>query len=241
MTILIVFFDRVDTEDKAQLVEKETNSDEETKLDKKTIFSIFKIKNFWALAVFCVGAAAVFDVFDQQFIVYFRSFFTSVNQGTIFFGYMTSAQIGLELLMMIPMPYIVNKLGAKKGLIAFGFLTSIRILMSALAPNYAILMGFRLLAGLEMPLLLVSIMKYVANTFDRKIYATVYILAFSFAKQVSVFILSTVAGSLYDKIGFQSTYLFLGALVFAVTLIGVFFLTNDAPEKALKEQASPVK
>lgn len=226
LTILIVFFDKVDVTEDTEILAGDSSSDT-SKINKDTILNIFKIKNFWALAFFFVGAAALYDVFDQQFIVFFQTYFTDPDQGTVIYSYMTSTQIALEVLIMIPMPYIINKIGAKKGLIAFGTITFIRIFGSAIAPNYGFLIFFRLLAGLEMPLLLVSVMKYIDGTFDRTLYATIYMLAFNFAKQVSVFIFSTTAGHLYDSIGFQQTYFILSAIVFVITVISMFTLEND--------------
>ena len=107
-----------------------------------------------------MGASALFDVFDQQFIVFFKTFFETDAQGTMVYSYMASAQTALELVLMIPMPYIINKIGARNGLIIYGFLTCLRIVGSALSPSWIWIIFFRLLAGLEMPLLLVSIMKH---------------------------------------------------------------------------------
>lgn len=226
LTVLIVFFDKVDLTEGTEVLDGDAE-DGSSKITKELVLSIFKFKNFWALAFFFVGAAALYDVFDQQFIVFFQSFFDNPDQGTVIYSYMTSTQIGLEVLLMIPMPYIINKIGAKKGLIAFGIITFIRILGSALAPSYGFLIFFRLLAGLEMPLLLVSVMKYIDATFDRKLYATIYMLAFNFAKQISVFIFSTTAGQLYDSIGFQHTYFILAGIVGVITIISMFTLEND--------------
>ncbi len=90
-------------------------------------------------------------------------FFHTAAQGTLVYSYMTSAQIAIEFCLMFPMPWIINKIGSRNGLIIYGFITALRILGSALAPNWIWLVGFRLLAGLEMPLLLTSIMKYIAH------------------------------------------------------------------------------
>ncbi len=228
LTILVLFFDKVDfTSDKLKATE---GSSDTKKVNKETILNIFKLKNFWALAFFFVGAAALYDVFDQQFIVYFSSFFEDPDKGTVIYSYMTSTQIALEVLLMIPMPFIINKIGAKNGLIAFGTITFIRIFGSAVAPSYEYLIFFRLLAGLEMPLLLVSVMKYIDASFDRTLYATIYMLAFNFAKQVSVFIFSTASGQMYDSIGFQDTYFILSGIVFVITIISIFTLQNDKQE-----------
>lgn len=82
-----------------------------------------------------MGASAIFDVFDQQFIIFFKTFFDSASQGTIIYSYMTSGQTVIEFILMFPMPWIINKIGSKNGLIIYGFLTCVRILGSALAPS----------------------------------------------------------------------------------------------------------
>lgn len=207
------------------------------KLTKKDIFSIFKLRNFWILALFYMGASALFDVFDQQFIVFFKTFFETDSQGTIMYSYMNSAQTVIELCLMIPMPYIINKIGARNGLLIYGFLTFVRIFGSAMAPSWEWIVFFRLLAGFEMPLLLVSIMKYISGAFDIRLYATVYALASNFAKQISVFIFSTVAGSMYDKVGYQSTYLMMSAVVMVITLVAVFFLEREKKVNPVEEAA----
>lgn len=207
------------------------------KLTKKDVFSIFKLCNFWILALFYMGASAVFDVFDQQFIVFFKTFFETDSQGTIMYSYMNSAQTVIELCLMIPMPFIINKIGARNGLLIYGFLTFVRIFGSAMAPSREWIVFFRLLAGFEMPLLLVSIMKYISGAFDIRLYATVYALASNFAKQISVFIFSTVAGSMYDKVGYQSTYLMMSAVVMVITLVAVFFLEREKKVNPVEEAA----
>lgn len=226
LTLLLIFSDKVHLENAAAA------GDTSNSLDWKTVTSIFKIKNFWVLSLFYMGASAIFDVFDQQFIVFFEKFFDTAAQGTIVYSYMTSGQTAIEVLLMIPMPWIINKIGSKNGLLIYGFLTTIRIIGSALSPTWGWIIFFRLIAGFEMPLLLVSIMKYIAGAFDIRLYATVYALASNFAKQISVFIFSSVAGNLYDKIGFQQTYLILGAIVFVITLIATFGLQKEDPVQA---------
>ena len=75
-------------------------------------------------------------------------------------------------------------------------------------------------------------MKYIAGAFDIGVYATVYALASNFAKQISVFIFSSVAGNLYDAIGFHQTYLILGAIVAVVTVFAAFALKKENPVQA---------
>ena len=228
---LLLFSDKIDM-DNASAAGDTSNS-----LDMKTVMSVFKIKNLWVLAIFYMGASAIFDVFDQQFIIFFKTFFHTAAQGTLVYSYMTSGQTAIEFLLMFPMPWIINKIGSKNGLIIYGFITCIRILGSALSPTWGWVVFFRLLAGLEMPLLLTSIMKYIAGAFDIRLYATVYALASNFAKQISVFIFSSVAGKLYDVIGYQHTYIWMGVLVFVITLFAAFFLKKEDKVQAGEVEA----
>ncbi|MCT6889143.1 MAG: oligosaccharide MFS transporter [Lactobacillus sp.] len=236
LVCLLLFSDKINL-DNASAAGDTSNS-----LDLKTVGAVFKNMNFWVLSIFYMGASAIFDVFDQQFIIFFKTFFHTAAQGTLVYSYMTSGQTIIEFFLMFPMPWIINKIGSRNGLIAYGFLTCIRILGSALSPSWGWVVFFRLIAGLEMPLLLTSIMKYIAGAFDIRIYATVYALASNFAKQISVFIFSTVAGNLYDKIGYQHTYVAMGIFVFLVTLFAAFTLKKEDPVQAGetdKTQASP--
>lgn len=232
LTGLLIFSDKVDMDNASAA------GDTSDSLDMKTVMSVFKIKNLWVLAIFYMGASALFDVFDQQFIIFFKTFFDTAAQGTLVYSYMSSAQTAIEFCLMFPMPWIINKIGSRNGLIIYGFLTCIRILGSALSPNWIWIVGFRLLAGLEMPLLLTSIMKYIAGAFDIRLYATVYALASNFAKQISVFIFSTVAGTMYDKIGYQHTYVIMGIVVFLITLFAAFMLKKEDPVQAGEVEAT---
>ncbi|MEE8844827.1 MAG: MFS transporter, partial [Lentilactobacillus sunkii] len=92
-----------------------------------------------------------------------------------------------------------------------------------------------------MPLLLTSIMKYIAGAFDIRLYATVYALASNFAKQISMFIFSSVAGKLYDVIGYQHTYVLMGIMVFAITLFAAFTLKKEDPVQAGEIEADKGK
>ena len=221
MTLILIFSAKVNLQN-ASLVGDTSNS-----IEIKQVLQVFKLKNFWALSLFFMGSAAIYDVVDQQFIVFFRTFFDTTDQATLVYSYVGSFNSILEFILMIPMPYIINKIGAKNGLILAGFVAAARTIGSAFAPNWWIVILFRLLAGLEMPLILVSITKYIAGTFDMRLYATIYVLSANFAKQISVFILSAIAGNLYDVIGFQRAYLFMGVAILAITFITMFTLKNE--------------
>lgn len=228
LTCCFVFSDKIHMEN----IEAASGKDTSAKLDWKQIASIFKLRNFWILSLFYMGTSAVYDTFDQQFIIFFKTFFDTASSGTIAYSYMISAQTAIEFLLMIPMPWLINKIGSRNGLIIYGVVLAIRIIGSALVPNVAFIIFLRLLAGVEMPLLLVSIMKYIAGAFDLRLYATVYALSSNFAKQIALFFFSSFAGKLYDQIGFQHTYLILGIIVAVVTVICALTLTKEDPVQA---------
>lgn len=223
LTCCLVFSDKIHLDNLAAVGVDKTSS----QLNMKQLGSIFKLKNFWYLSLFYIGTSAIYDVFDQQFIIFFKSFFHTAAQGTLAYSYMTSTQTALEFLLMIPMPYIINKIGSKNGLIIYGLILGVRIIGSAMSPSVGWVIVLRLLAGFEMPLVLVSIMKYISGSFDLRLYATVYALASNFAKQISVFVFSTLAGKWYDAFGFQHTYYILGAIVLVVTIICAFGLKKE--------------
>ena len=59
-----------------------------------------------------------------------------------------------------------------------------------------------------------------------------YGLASKFAREISVFMFTSVAGSLNNEIGFHQTYLILGAIVAVVTVFAAFALKKENPVQA---------
>lgn len=219
--IMFAFFDKIN------LANVDEVTDVTDKISMADVRHLFKLRNFWILGIFFMGASALYDVFDQQFVIFFQTFFPSVSQATTVYSNVVTIQMIIEIVLMIPMPYIINKIGARNGLIIYGFITAIRIIGTALAPNWIFIVALRLMAGFEMPLVLISIMKYINGAFDNNLYATTYALAANFMKQISVFVFSALAGNFYDSIGFQRTYLIMGSIVLVITILTAFLLEKD--------------
>ena len=199
--IMFVFFNKINYDN----VDQVTNTSE--KISMKDVRKIFKLRNFWILGIFYMGASALYDVFDQQFVIFFQSYFHTVAQSTTVYSNTVTIQMFIEIVLMLVMPWVINKIGPRNGLLIYGFITALRMIGTALSPNWMIVVALRLLAGFEMPLVLVSIMKYIGLAFDNMLYATVYALTANFMKQVSVFIFSALAGNMYDSLGFHVTYI----------------------------------
>lgn len=117
---------------------------------------------------------------------------------------------------------------------------TVRIVGSAFATSVVEVVALKMLHALEVPFLLVGAFKYITTTFDTRLSATIYLIGFQFAKQSAAIFLSAMAGNLYDRIGFQHTYLILGAIALTVTLISAFTLsgTRSAPQPAYRTTVS---
>ena len=201
---------------------------------------LFKIKNVWLFMIFILGSACVYGVFDQQFAIYYASLFPTEAEGNEAFGFLNSFQVFLEAAAMFVAPYFVNKLGAKRSLILAGTIMTCRMVGSGVVVNTIGISAIKLLHAVELSLLLVAVFKYIAKNFDNRLASVMYLVGYQLSNQLGAAILSPIVGSLYDSIGFPSTYLFLGAVVGSFTLFGAFVLVSDskAPYRQREEAES---
>lgn len=202
--------------------------------------ALFKIKNVWLFMIFILGSACVYGVFDQQFAIYYASLFPTEAEGNEAFGFLNSFQVFLEAAAMFVAPYFVNKLGAKRSLILAGTIMTCRMVGSGVVVNTIGISAIKLLHAVELSLLLVAVFKYIAKNFDNRLASVMYLVGYQLSNQLGAAILSPIVGSLYDSIGFPSTYLFLGAVVGSFTLFGAFVLVSDskAPYQQREEAES---
>ncbi|PRZ09525.1 OHS family lactose permease-like MFS transporter [Isoptericola sp. CG 20/1183] len=189
--------------------------------------TLLKDRSFVGFMVLMFGTAALYDVFDQQFPNYFADHATAVADPEVFFSRVVFVQILLEAAVMVVMPFVINRIGARWGLIAFAAVLVVRVLGTAFITSTEMLVVWRLLAALEMPLMLVSVMKYVTRMFDVKFSATAYMIGFSMSKAAGVFVFSWLFGLSYDAIGYAHSYLIMGGVVIAVTLVASFLMRDD--------------
>lgn len=108
---------------------------------------------------------------------------------------------------------------------------TIRIVGSSFATGPIEVLFLRMLHNFEVPFLLIGIFKYIADVFDTRLSGTIYLVGVMFIKQSAAIVLSTVAGHLYDTIGFHSAYLILGSITAAFTLLSAFLLTSTPRQK----------
>lgn len=196
------------------------------KLTMHDALALLGMPNFWALVIFVLGVS-VYNVYDQQFAVYFASLFPTPQQGNEMYGFLNSLQVFLEAGGMFLSPFLVNRIGAKRGLLLSGAIMAVRIFGSGLAEGAMMISVMKLLHAVELPVLLISIFKYIATRFDQRLSATLYLVGFQFITQICASVLSPLAGYGYDHIGFADTYMIMGALVACFVLVSSFLLKGE--------------
>ncbi|MEH7120774.1 MFS transporter [Neobacillus vireti] len=209
-------------------VEKNQN---ESSVPKGSTLALFKDRKFWFFMLYVVGVGCVYEVYDQQFPVFFTHFFSTPQKGTEIFGNLVTLQIFLEATVMITAPFIIRKMGAKNALVYAGFIMSFRILGSSIASGPVAISLLKLLHAAEVPILLVAVFKYISANFDMRLSATIYLIGFQFSKQVGSIFLSTITGHMYDTVGFARAYQLLGSIALLFTIVSIFTLSSSGKSK----------
>ena len=188
---------------------------------------LFSNPKFLALGLYVIGVTTVYAVYDQQFPSYFASVFSSRQEGNAMYGYLNSLQVFLEAGGLFLAPKLVNRIGAKQGLIVAGCIMAVRILGSGYADDAISISAMKLLHAAELPIMLVAMFKYIAANFDARLSATIYLVGFAFMTQIGASALSILAGIMYDTLGFAASYKIFGLIVCAFVIISHFVLSND--------------
>ncbi|QOI56482.1 oligosaccharide MFS transporter [Rouxiella badensis] len=200
--------------------------------------NLMKMRKFWFFALYMVGVGAVYETYDQQFAIYYSHFFSSKARGAEVFGYLYTAQIFLDAIVMFFSPWFVNKIGPKNALIYCGLIMSLRIIGSAYAVGPVSISAVKMLHGFESSVFLVAGLKYIAKNFNPWLSATVYLIGFQFSKRFSEIFLSSAIGHMYKNFGFADSYLVLGLIALSFTLISYFTLDKARafiPQKTITE------
>lgn len=193
---------------------------------------IVRLPQFWRLMVLILGVTNLYLVYDQQFPHYFASMFATPAEGNAMFGYLNSGQIFVEAGMMFLAPILVRRIGAKNGLLLATAIMIVRIGGSGLAIGPLTISACKMLHSLELPILIVSVFRYINFHFETRLSATIYMVGVSFGHSLGLALLSPVAGLLYDRIGFQHTYFAIAGFAFVFWLVSIVTLSPTPPTDA---------
>lgn len=194
--------------------------------------ALLRDPKFWRFMVFILGVTNLYLVFDQQFPSYFTSLFPNPQTGAAMFGYLNSAQIFIEAGGLFLAPLLVRRIGAKRGLLLAGSIMLVRIAGSGLAVGPVSISALKMLHSVELPILVVSVFRYIASHFDNRLASTLYMVGVSFGHSLGLAILSPLVGKSYDLLGFPATYLALAGVGLVFLGLSAWALEATAPETA---------
>ena len=193
---------------------------------------------FWGFMVLILGVTNLYLVYDQQFPFYFSSLFPTPEAGNAMFGYLNSAQIFVEAGGLFLAPLLVRRIGATQGLMLATAIMIVRIAGSGLATGPLTISACKMLHAVELPILVVSIFRYIAFHFEPRHASTVYMVGVSFGHSLGLAILSPLAGVSYDLIGFQNTYFLIAGLAL-LFWIASWFALSPTPAELRRGAAGP--
>ena len=124
-----------------------------------------------------------------------------------------------------------------QGLILAGSIMFVRILGSGMATQAWAIAACKMLHALEVPILLVSIFKYISLNFDSRLSASIYLVGFQFAQQLTAMLLSPLVGYGYDHFGFSSVYVLMAGLVGVCLLLSWTLLRKDPVRGAAQDRS----
>lgn len=186
---------------------------------------------FWRLASYLFIVSSGSMLFDQQYPIFFSKLFEVPEVGMKTAGAILFVQMLMEAACSIFLPFIINKTGARNGLLIAGAIMGIRILtisLTAYIPaSYQIYWagGLKLLQAIEIPLLILSTFKYIAQHFEERFTATVFLIGFQCSQQVSTIFLSSLIGLSYKtSLGYTGTYALMALVILALTFLAIFTL-----------------
>lgn len=225
--ILLALLNTANDYSKKMLENYESN--DQKKASFSELGNLAKHGGFWAVIIYVVGSS-IYGVYDQQFQVFFVSKFEDAAEGTRMYGFLNSSQVFLEAACTFAAPFVVNKIGAKNGLLLAGTIMFIRIGGSGLVESPLAISAIKLLHAPEVPLVIVSFFKYITTRFNPALSSTIYLVAFIMVGQIISAALSPIAGYFYDSMGFGNTYLMMSGLVLVTTILSFFLLSNKTLE-----------
>lgn len=189
---------------------------------------LFKLKDFWMFIVFIIGIASMYSIYDQQFPRYFAEQFATVQAGNQMYSYLNSLQTFLEAGMMFLAPKIVNKLGIRNSMLLVGLLLAVRIILTSMVTGPVLISIIKLIQSFDMPILYISIFKYINHNFEAKWSSIMYLVGYQFISEAGVIGFSPLMGKMYDVVGYRTAYVYLGIIVCLFVVISFFTLKKDS-------------
>lgn len=217
---------------KQSTIDKFENQAEEAKEAQKPSFKeilqVFKLPELWKLTIFIIFSGSFYTVFDQQmFPEFFTRFFATQASGDTAYGILNSIEVFLEAIMMALVPAMMKKIGVRRTLLIGVTVMFVRIGLCGIVTNPLGISIVKLLHAPETAIFALAMFRYLTLHFDTRLSATMYMVVGQIAGQVGQIIFSTPLGTLHDKIGYQSTFLIISAIVICAAIYAFVILKKD--------------
>lgn len=197
------------------------------KLTQDDFLGLVKDKNFWIFVIFIIGTWSFYTIYDQQmFPVFYAGLFATPEIGTQVYGYLNAAQVVLEAICMGLAPFVVNKIGPKKALVIGAMIMLTRILLAAIFTDPYIISFVKMFHAVEVPLFIVAVFKYAVTNFDKRLSSTIFLIGFQIASSIGIILLSMPLGELFDRVGYQSIFYTISAVVSIMIIFGAIMLSG---------------
>ncbi len=190
-------------------------------------FALFAQGNFWKFTLFLFGVSGLYFLFDQQFQNYYSAMYneqTLTASGQQAYSWLLAAQTLTEAVCLLVAPWVINRIGSRNGLILCSALMSLRVFGCSQISNVWFLSVCHLIRGIEIPVLLVAVFKYINSVFDSRYSSTIYLISFQFAQQFYSICFSAATGYAFGAYGYPSTYFVLAISAMVFTAWGIFML-----------------
>lgn len=195
-------------------------------IDLKMVVCMFCQCKMWMFILYVIGVVCVYDVFDQQFVIFFKLFFVILEVGICVFGFVIIVGEICNVIIMFSLLWIINCIGVKNILLIVGMVMVVRMIGFFFVIIVVEVVVLKMFYVLEVLFLLVGVFKYIIGVFDVWLLVIIYLVGFQFVKQVVVIFFFVFVGNMYDWIGFQDIYMIFGGIVLIVILIFVFMLVG---------------
>lgn len=191
------------------------------------LFAAVRNPKLWALSLYVVFGWGIYGIFESQmFPEFFTGKFVDPVIGQRYYGVLIAVQTTIEALLMLVVPMLITRIGPKRAMLLGVCMMIVPVLGAAVGQVPLVVGGAKLFHALMVACTVLSVVRYVALHFDASVSATVYLLGFYVTNFLSTTVFSRPFGALRDAVGFETTFLVIGA-VLVVCLVASFFLLED--------------
>ncbi|XCB30779.1 MFS transporter [Arcanobacterium hippocoleae] len=175
---------------------------------------VLRNPKLWAVMGFSLLTWSMYQIYESQmFPDFFTSHFQNPALGQRVFGIFVGIQAICETLLMVAVPVLLRKFGAKRIVLAAAFVMAFIVFSSAIADSIVLIMLTKVFHALMVPLLVLGIMEYITEQFDLRLTATVYLIGYYVTSFGGNIIFSKPFGMLRDLLGYQSVFAIFGVLM----------------------------